>query len=173
MDIKAPHAKPSVATLSLVLIACTPSSSDGPPSADAELPTPTPAVEPEPEPELAKSRDLGPLLGGPVVERLPQPGRYASSVRFTQDKLITMEHTVSEAVVGVAIVELGVDHTVRACFDWRERSSSSANMPSSRSSGSMRHSKAGVGTASPASIPKQRSAWGLGRWGASAGTSQL
>lgn len=80
-------------------------------------------VEPSPEPKGVE-RELGPLLGGKVVERVPTPGRWSSSVRFSQHRFITMEHTIAKGMSGSAVLRLEDDGSARACFANRDSSSS-------------------------------------------------
>jgi hypothetical protein len=80
-------------------------------------------VEPPPAP-TGIERDLGPLLGGKVIERAPTPGRWASAVRFSQHRFITMEFTIAKSISGSAVVRLVDDGSVTACFATRESSSS-------------------------------------------------
>jgi hypothetical protein len=108
--------------LALLVLACSVSAcTSSEPPGQVE---PSPAgdktrVEPPPKPE-GVVHELGPLLGGGVVERAPTPGRWASRVQFDQHRFITMEHTVGNNVSGTAVVRLGDDGLVRACFAGRE-----------------------------------------------------
>lgn len=80
-------------------------------------------IEQQPGP-LGPGRELGPLLGGRVVERVPTPGRWSASVQFHQHRYITVEHMVESNVGGTAVLRLGDDGLARACFFTDESSSS-------------------------------------------------
>lgn len=104
------HALPFVG-----LLACTPSE-----------PMPTAASEPifvEAMP-AEHSRSLGPLLGGTVVERSPQLGRWAASMDFAQHRFITMEHTVSNHITGSVVLRLDPGGRASACALASEASAS-------------------------------------------------
>src|SRR5262249_51379645 len=104
------HALPFVG-----LLACTPSE-----------PAPTPASEPvfvEQQP-AEHSRSLGPLLGGSVVVRSPQLGRWAASVDFDQHRFITMEHTISNNITGSVVLRLEAGGRASACALASEASTS-------------------------------------------------
>lgn len=112
----------SVSIVCVVLSACTPG---GEPVA-SEPASPMPE-----EPALVVERDvselrleLGPALGGSALIKAPSPGRYAVEVRFTQHRFVTMEHTVSEALEGSAVLELTDTGEARACFAVRDSSAS-------------------------------------------------
>jgi hypothetical protein len=103
------------ALLFVGLLACTPSE-----------PVPMPASEPvfvEAQP-AERSRSLGPLLGGTVVERSPQLGRWAASVQFDQHRFITMEHTVSNTITGSVVLRLEAGGRASACALASEASAS-------------------------------------------------
>jgi hypothetical protein len=88
----------------------------------------TPAAEPrasEPvtEPAVVVERDtpaqrleLGEALGGSALVQPPSPGRYAVAVSFSQHRFVTMEHTINQAIEGIAVIELAVNGDARACF---------------------------------------------------------
>jgi hypothetical protein len=80
-------------------------------------------VEPPPKP-AGVERDLGPLLGGVVIERAPTPGRWSSRVQFHQHRFVTMEHTIENGISGSAVLRLGDDGVARACFEFRDTSTS-------------------------------------------------
>jgi hypothetical protein len=107
------------ALLLIALLACTPS----------EPGLPTPASEPvfvEAQP-TENTRALGPLLGGSVVVRSPQLGRWAASVDFDQHRFVTMEHTVSNHITGSAVLRLHAGGHASACALASEASASAVS----------------------------------------------
>jgi hypothetical protein len=107
------------ALLLIALLACTPS----------EPGLPTPASEPvfvEAQP-AENTRALGPLLGGSVVVRSPQLGRWAASVDFDQHRFVTMEHTVSNHITGSAVLRLHAGGHASACALASEASASAVS----------------------------------------------
>jgi hypothetical protein len=107
------HALPFVG-----LLACTPSE-----------PIPTAASEPVFVEEMPAdpSRSLGPLLGGTVVVRSPQLGRWAASIDFDQHRFITMEHTVSNRITGSVVLRLEAGGRASACALASEASASAVS----------------------------------------------
>ena len=103
------------AFLFIGLLACMPSE-----------PVPTPASEPVfvEEIPVERSRSLGPLLGGSVVVRSPQLGRWAASMDFDQHRFITMEHTVSNRITGSVVLRLDAGGRASACALASEASAS-------------------------------------------------
>src|SRR5690606_41855463 len=86
--------------------------------------TATAADPPAPDPggastpisaELEAHLELGALVGGRRSITTPTPGRYASLLRASQRRFITMEHTVAESIDGGASIELHPDGRVEAC----------------------------------------------------------
>src|SRR5690606_5957923 len=82
--------------------------------------------------ELEAHLELGALVGGRRSITTPTPGRYASLLRASQRRFITMEHTVAESIDGGASIELHPDGRVEACFWATARSGGSISRFASR-----------------------------------------
>ena len=90
-----------------------------------EVPEAPPVEPPEAEPEPPPSLELGPLVGGARPIATPTAGRYALSLRASQDRFLTMEHTLDRSIDGGASLELREDGSVYACFWGTARSGGS------------------------------------------------
>jgi hypothetical protein len=108
----------------LALLACTPPSEPAP--KPASEPVFVEAMPPE------HTRALGPLLGGSVVVRSPQLGRWAASVKFDQHRFITTEHTVSSNITGSVVLRLHAGGHASACVLASEASASAMGHYQSR-----------------------------------------
>lgn len=133
--------------LALVVGACTASES---PSAPATKPEPEPAADPEPEarpdseppktiveaePEAGpvKAGDYSPAIGGTLPKQASAPGRYASEFRYSQNKFITMEHTIDALLEGTMVLQLHPDGGAELCLVNRDYSSSHRSHYATRS----------------------------------------
>jgi hypothetical protein len=70
---------------------------------------------------VVRKCDFGPLLGGTIVQKIPGPGNFTGSYRYTMTRYPTREQYLSHSVEGVSRLTLLADGSATGCFAVKKR----------------------------------------------------